>query len=47
MLQTDLLVADGAEESTCRRRERKKNTSWLGEKSCLVCVTKAKAFQEF
>lgn len=24
VLQTDLLVADGAEESTCRRRERKK-----------------------
>lgn len=37
-------VADGAEESTSRRGER---TSWLGEKSCLVCVTKAKAFQEF
>lgn len=37
-------VAEGVEESTSRGGER---TSWLGEKACLVCVTKAKAFQEF
>lgn len=36
------LTQEGAEES--RRGEK---MSWLGEKTCLVCVTKAKAFQEF
>lgn len=37
-------VAEGAEDSRSRRGARR---SWLGEKACLVCVTKAKAFQEF
>lgn len=37
-------AAQGVEESTTRRGEK---TSSLGEKACLVCVTKAKAFQEF
>lgn len=34
-------AADGVEE------EERERTAWLGEEACLVCVTKAKAFQEF